>query len=254
MPVVETAAPEDPESSIVGAAEPGVEATEPPAINPLKVGYVKNENVWLWTEEGGSVPLTTMGDVGGVRLSDDGEWVAFWRGLNLWVVNSDGTDERNLTTQRDFAGIEIGDEMAPYVKSINPSQVAWRPGTHELYFNTAPQVDGPGLFLNDDLWVVDVVSGQLTPLLAPGEGGKFYFSPDGSQLAVVTPGRINLMDPDGSNRRDGLTHTPVITYSEFAYYALPVWAADSSSFMAAIPPVDILAGDHQPNSIWLKEI
>jgi hypothetical protein len=252
--IVETNEPVDPEISADATPKTSEEAIEVSPTYPLKVAYVKHDNVWLWTEDDGSISLTGMGDVGGVRLSSDGQWVVFWRGTNLWVINSDGTDERNLTTQRDFAGIEISDEMAPYVQSIVPNQVAWRPGTHELFFNTAPQLDGPGLFLNDDLWVVDVDSGQLSLVLPPGEGGNFYFSPDGRQLAVVTPGRIDLMDPDGGNRREGLSHTPVITYSEFAYYATPVWAADSSYFLAAIPPVDIMAGDHQPTSIWSKNV
>jgi hypothetical protein len=252
--IVETIEPVDSEISAESSPEASEEAIGAPPGYPLKVAYVMHDNVWLWTEDDGSISLTGMGDVGGVRLSDDGQLVVFWRGTNLWVINSDGTDERNLTTQRDFAGIEISDEIAPYVQNIVANQVAWRPGTHELFFNTAPQLDGPGLFLNDDLWVIDVDSGQLSLILSPGEGGNFYFSPDGRQLAVVTSGRIDLMDPDGGNRREGLSHTPVITYSEFAYYAIPTWAADSSSFMAAIPPVDIMAGDHQPTSIWSKSI
>ncbi len=252
--IVETIEPVDLEISADVTAEPGAETDDSVPIYPLKVAYVKNENAWIWTEDGGSSPITSQGGVGDVRLSDDGQWVVFWRGSNLWVVNSDGTDERNLTTQRDFAGLEIDDELAPYVTSINPYQVAWLPGSHQLYFNTSPQLEGPGLFLNDDLWVVDVASGQLSLVLPPGEGGNFYFSPDGLQLAVVTSGRIDLMDPDGGNRREGLSHTPVVTYSEFQYYATPIWALDSSSFLAAIPPADPMAGDHQPTSIWLKNI
>jgi len=252
--IVETIEPVEPEFSADVTAEPGAETDDSVPIYPLKVAYVKNENAWIWTEDGGSAPLTGQGGVEDVRLSDDGQWVVFWRGSNLWVVDSDGTDERNLTTQRDFAGIEISDEWAPYVNSINPYQIAWQPDTHQLYFNTSPQSDGPGLLLNDDLWVVDVASGQLSPVLPPGEGGNFYFSPDGLQLAVVTPGRIDLMDPDGGNRREGLSHTPVVTYSEFQYYATLSWAPDSSYFLAAIPPADPMAGDYQPTSIWSKNI
>ncbi len=140
--------------------------------------------------------------------------------------------------------------MAPYVKSIAPSQLEWRPNSHQLYFNTSPRIEGPGLFLNDDLWVVDLDDGLLTMILPPGEGGNFYFSPNGERVAVVTPGQIQLMDYDGNNRQDVLYHEPVITYSEFQYYATPVWSADSQSLVIAIPPEDFMAGDHQPTTVW----
>jgi len=93
--------------------------------------------------------------------------------------------------------------------------------------------------------MVDADSGELSMLLPPGEGGKFYFSPDGQRLAVVNMSQIDLMDANGDNRREALSHA-------HDYYAMPVWAPDSSSLRVAIPP------DHrneptvqtQPTSIW----
>ena len=44
---------------------------------------------------------------------------------------------------------------------------------------------------------------------------------------------------DGSNlRADLLIYPPVVTESEFRYYAEPVWAADSGSLRVAIPPAE----------------
>jgi hypothetical protein len=87
-------------------------------------------------------------------------------------------------------------------------------------------------------------------LLPPGQGGEFYYAPDGRQVAVVTAASISLLDADGGNRRDVFNYAPVSTYSEFQYYAQPVWAADSASLRVAIPPADPLAQPSQPSAIW----
>jgi hypothetical protein len=42
----------------------------------------------------------------------------------------------------------------------------------------------------------------------------------------------------------------VITYSEYRYYAEPVWAQDSSELRLALPPADPLAEARQPTAIW----
>ena len=63
----------------------------------------------------------------------------------------------------------------------------WMPGSHTLLFNTRLDFEeGLGLYLSDDLHALDVDSGTNQPLLPPGEGGDFYLSPDGSQVALVT--------------------------------------------------------------------
>jgi hypothetical protein len=108
-----------------------------------------------------------------------------------------------------------------------------------------------GLALNHDLHLLDADTLRLTTLLPPGEGGEFYYSPDGSQIALVTPNEISLIDADGGNRRDRvLIHAPVATHSEYEYYAQPVWAADGSALRVAIPPPDPLTGSVQLMTIW----
>ncbi len=216
----------------------------------VRVAYVKDANVWIWDAGSGSEQLTTNGGVENVWLSDDGQRIAFRRGQDLWVVDSDGGNERQLTRAADFVGLSQGQELDPFVTGIIPYQVAWLSGSRQLFFNTSPQIDGPGLLMSDDLWMVDTDSSELTIVLGPGDGGNFTFSPDGQRLAIVTPGRIDLMDVNGNNRREAFTHTPVITFSEFEYYAQPVWAADSGSLRVAIPPTDSSVPSAQPTSIW----
>ena len=249
-PTSEVTAPTATETPYITPQIKETEATPPQDALQLRLAYVKDQDIWIWHAGAEPVRLTQNGGVDNVWLSDDGQLIAFTRDQSIWVIDSDGGNERRLTTEEDFQGLDLDQEMEPYVTGINPSQVAWRPDSHQLYFNTSPQIDGPGLLLSDDLWMVDVDSEALFLLLSPGEGGKFYFSPDGRSLAIVTPGRIDLMETDGNNRREAFTHTPVITYSEFEYYAQPVWAADSGSLRVAIPPADFLAAAIQPTSIW----
>jgi dipeptidyl aminopeptidase/acylaminoacyl peptidase len=219
----------------------------PVPVQLLGVAFVKEGDVWLWTaERKEAVPLTHTGDVGdgNVKISDDGAIVAFTRRRGLWTVNADGTGERTLVSEADF------DAMEPTDPGVSLSRFAWVPGTHILAFNTHLRQefgDNP----TDDLHLVSADTLEHTALLPPGEGGHFYYSPDGSQIAIVTSGIISLVDADGENRRDSvLTYTPSRAYAEDRYYAQPVWAADGSALGVAIPPVDPYAQPTQHTSIW----
>jgi len=245
------------------ALQPTVSPTPAPTLtptresSPLRVAFVKDGNVWLWTErpalsaDGTSdaegqeaTALTSAGGVSDVKISDDGPIVAFIRGLELWAVNSDATGERTLISIEDIAAmVEPGD---PGVRLYH---FEWVPGTHVVAFNTHVHLE-VGLVLNDDLRLVDADTLEQTVLLPRGKGGQFYYSPDGRQIAVVRSGTITLIDADGGNPRDALTYTPPVTRSEYQYYARPVWAADSESLRVTIPPADPYAQPPQFTTVW----
>lgn len=71
-----------------------------PVIIPssLQVIFVRDGNLWSWTEASGSVQLSKMGDISTTHLSEDGRMLAFLRGLEVWTVQIDGTDARLLKT------------------------------------------------------------------------------------------------------------------------------------------------------------
>ena len=130
-----------------------------PTQQALRVAYVKNGNVWLWTQGGSTQPLTTAGYVVSLDLSGDGQMVAFQRETipfhpELWAVNSDGTGERVLVSAADFLALLPGSPN-PNAAGIGPFQYGWRPGTHILAYNTRLLFEGPGLGGNDDLRQVD---------------------------------------------------------------------------------------------------
>jgi hypothetical protein len=218
----------------------------PAPSDALRVAFAREGDVWLWVEGGEPVSLTQTGDVGenSVRISDDGKVVAFARGRELWAIDSDGAGERRLVSEVDL------DALEPTDPGVSIYRYDWVPGRHVIAFNTRLR-HRFGVDPSDDLHLVDADTLERTALLAPGEGGHFYHSPDGSQIALVRSGTIDLVDADGGNRREGvLTYTPSKAVSEDRYYAEAVWAADGSALGVAIPPPDPDAQPAQQATVW----
>lgn len=240
-----------PTTTLAPTSPPLAKPTSTPAgeSSTLRVIFIKEANVWMWTEEFGPVTLTPSGNVIGAKISDDGGVVAYIRQLDeehteLWAVNTDGSDARRLVSTDGLLTID------PSALAVVIHEFDWVPGRHTLAFNTREVIEGPGLMPYDDLWLVDVDSLQQTALLPPGEGGSFHFSSDGSQIAIVSPQNISLMAGEGGDQREVLAYPPVATYSEHRFYAHPVWAPDSRSLLVAIPPADPLAQPSEPTTIW----
>jgi hypothetical protein len=122
------------------------------------------------------------------------------------------------------------------------------PGSHTLLFNTRGVFEGPGLAKNDDLLAINAATGQFISLLPRGEGGDFTASPTGDQIALVRPNSLSFADSNGANlRSEVMTFNPVITYSEYFFYPLPVWADDS--VVIAVPQQDPFFAE-EPGSVW----
>jgi hypothetical protein len=224
-------------------APPG--ATQPPiAPDVLRIAFNDGNNLKLWTEGVGVTTLYTGDRVEKLVLSDDGHVVAFttsstdWQFTGLWAAQTDGSSVQQLVDAPTMNAFNTH----PTALGATPSQLAFIPGTHTLAFNTRLTFEGPGLILQDDLRLLDADTGVLSTLLDVGQAGMFYYSPDGSQIALTTPTNISLIDVDGSNRRDDvLTYPAVITYSEYQWYSLPRWWPDGSQLSVVIPSEDPMA-------------
>lgn len=217
----------------------------------LRVVYAKTDTIYLWQEGQAPKAITGSGNpIYSLDLSDDGQVIAFTRQVGevqaeLWAVNVDGSNERMLVSEGDFNALD------PDALAVVPYHFSWVPDTHLLAYNTHQVFEGPGLVLYDDLRQVDADTMNQSTLLSPGQGGEFYYSPDGSQIAITTPTKISLINADGSNLRASvLEYDPVLTYSEYQYYAKPEWLPDSSGLRVMIPPVDSLSEPRPPTSLW----
>lgn len=245
-----------------GEEEPAAESTEappePPAVSreplgfepgavggptPLRLAFVGNDALWVWTEGGTTKELYQGDRVLDVVFSHDGWVIAFTtqgedRSQNqLWAVNADGS---NLTTLLDVeqmnAFTTIDDRLG-----ARPYQLKFIPGTYTLAFNTQTVLVYGGFDPQDDLYMLDLLTGKLTTFYQPGEGGEFAFSPDGSQMVIVGfgdsgGGTVSLVNTDGTNlREDVFTYPDVSTYSEYIYYARPLWWPDGLGLSVVIP-------------------
>src|SRR3954454_18762699 len=104
----------------------------------------------------------------------DGFRLAYLSGASLWVVNGDGTNDR-----------QVADRVAP----IAP---AWRPGTrHILAF-----VEGAGT-----VRVIDTDSGRLLRSIGFGAVHDVAWSPEGTELAVATGSQLAVVH---------VPHTPAL--------------------------------------------
>lgn len=238
--------PPDHDTWTAGPAFTPVPISEYPVPSGLMVAFVKNDQLWLssvGSKETRALASTSRTN-GQVRISDDGTIIAFLKGNDLWAVDSDGSDERQLLGAADLAPME------PEGPGLGINRLEWVPGTHTLAFNTRLNL-AFGLALSDDLHLVDADTLEHRTLLPPGEGGEFYYSPDGRQVAIVTPGEISLIDANGSGRHSqALTYTPVNTGSEYQFYAQPVWAPDGSALRVLIPSVSALTQPFEQTTIW----
>jgi Tol biopolymer transport system component len=99
--------------------------------------------------------------------------------------------------------------------------------------------------------MLNVDTAELSLILPREQGGDFAISPDGEKLAIIHADSIAMAAIDGTNLvTDLVTFQSIITYSEYRYYPVPVWAPDSSRFGVFIPSSDPLAED--PNgTVWI---
>ncbi len=212
--------------------------------------------LYTWARSSGVMKIMEYGDLSDLKLSEDGTLIAFTRDgedqkNSLWIVGFDGSNPREVMTWNDLTSLKTNPESL----GTSPYNLQWIPGTHILTFTTRDVFEGPGLVLNNDLIRVDGDSGAWRIKLMPGQAGLATFSPGGRWMAISTSEKITIMNLDGNPvPGNGLVFSPVITYSEYLYYPVPVWSADGSRLAVVIPAADPLAEPRQPASVWTMDI
>ena len=228
------------------APVPPPEAPEVSGPGVLQITYINGGDVWFVEKGAAPIQLTTSGNVDRVVLSTDGQLAAFlWHDISLEVSELRMVDTAAGTEWVLFSQADL-DALYPLGEALHhlPYQFDFIPGTHTLLLNTRKIYMGPGLVQNNDLWSINVDTSTRTLLLDPGQGGDFYISPSGDMLALVSPTSLGFARADGTDRSpDHLTFPFVMTYSEYAYYPIPVWSTDESAVAVLIPAEDPFVDD-----------
>lgn len=243
-------------SPVPQAASTDVPETSPsqPMFAPagLRVVYLRDGNLWSWTETGGSSQLTGTGDMSTARLSHDGQLLAFMRGRDVWTVRMDGTDARLWVTlekegasllfapDTSFLAISTRDHIElvdltsgnstrvvtyPAVPDGYYPEVVWTPDASGFKTIIPPQAEsGPAemLFVFPNGTIASLAKFQMLPL---SESAPFI-SPDGGYViyaARMSAGKesLYLMDSSGATKPYGESMENVRAYG---------WLPDSTHF------------------------
>jgi hypothetical protein len=215
-------------------ATPVPTATPEPTLKPtvLRVAYFGGSQssscrIMLWTEGEGSRQLADCTGIEAIRISDDGQVIAYTSRNSIWAVNADGTNHRLL----------VGEDYTQNIPSTQwPESFDFAPASHTLYFMTDQY----------DLHRVDTDGGSPRLVVGAGKGGFFSFSPDGQWLTLFHPRELVLAHPDGSAARTVYEWGPEVGVSTLGPEI--VWAPDSAGFRT----IELTGQEGDPDSttVW----
>jgi hypothetical protein len=208
----------------------------------LEVVFVKDGNIQVWDQATQQThTLVNTGDVFAVTTSDDGLMIAFtrvsWVGdvmdgyeqFALWVMRRDGGIPRELVSAQNLRQWINPNER----ESSNFYQLSWVPQSHLLIFSGTKYIaQGEGLShaIPHGAYRVDTDQGSVSMLADAAENLRFLASPDGMQIALMSPSDLSFINVDSSNRRQD-----VLTFAEVGlaspYFPTGVWTQDSSAFV-----------------------
>ena len=235
------------QGTIVPASTP---SPEPPALtaaptlgSQVVVAFVKDRNIQVWDESTGQTQtILNTGDVIAVKMSDDGQVIAFlrrsavqvtdgeWREQSsLWAVDWNGGNARELVSAESLRQRLNAVER----DSTNIPQLAWVPGTHKLLFSGWTyfvMAEGESHAVPQGLYLVDADTLSAAELIPAGNNLRFVPSPDGRQVALMSTNGLSFINVDGSNLR-----SDVLPYAQVGrtapLFPKGVWTEDSTAFL-----------------------
>lgn len=236
----------------------------------LKVIYLHEGNLWLWTEAGDNVMLTGTGDISTARLSNDGQLLAFMHRGEVWTIRMDGTDARLHITQEIEGGalwfapngsllaVSTTDhiDVIDLTNATTRTVVIYPPLPTGYYPEVVWSLDSAGFKtvippnsengLAEFLFVL--VSGTKASLakfsMVPPSESLPFISPDGGYVIYVAKladekDALHLMDSSGATRPYGNSAGNIRAYG---------WQPDSNQFAYSLEnPLRTLLGDVKGN-------
>ena len=229
----------------------------------LTLAWASSGDLWVWRTGEAAPRRIASGGVIRPWVAPGGERIAYTRGANgqaqtLWVVDSGGLAEQQLIGPNNPRGYDPN--------TLRIGDVAWWDEA-VLYFNTLV-LQSPGLSARHDLYRANARTREAAQILRPGRGGRFVFSPDKQQIAVISSGRYNVgdgrisvVDPLGQRGVRILLYFKGVASGSHSPYSPQVsWSQDSSALYVAIPHPDLVFRDTEdakslpPTALWLLPV
>ncbi|CAN5173965.1 hypothetical protein BH23ACT9_BH23ACT9_35270 [soil metagenome] len=199
-------------------------------VTELELDFIFRTNLsprLVVIESDGSVRRLVQGQASNASWSPDGNRVAYFADLSLWVVDRDGGAAHGV----------LADAV--------PARFAWSPDGTELL---ATRVNGPPyeiVAVNPDSGAVRALVSATDPVDSPA------WSPDGSRLAYIVvggPGNgVWVVDRDGSGARrltTDLEASGPLSWSP-AGDRIAVAGAGGRPFGSGVHVIDVAAGGHR---------
>jgi hypothetical protein len=160
-----------------------------------------------------------------VQTSD----VDFHEQSAMWVVGLSGQNPREVVSAeslRELLGASEPD-------SSNIPEMTWIPGTHRLLFNGwtyLVQAEGESHAIPRGLVSVDADDGTQQVVVPAETSLRFVVSPDGQEVALLSPTSLGFVGVDGGNvRPEALTVAQAALFGPL--FPTGVWTEDSQAFV-----------------------
>ena len=235
-------------SRSAGGTPPPTESPQPTTsiTSTLPAGaglaYADGKSVWALDGRTGGRKLLDVAGATMPVVSSDRAWIAFWvvkdGSGELWVVAWDGTDGHMLLSESALPKDDLGSDYS--ARRFVYDDLRWIPGAHTLLFRTRATPQEATGQPKEELWSIDVPSGNLHKVADLGLNSGFTLSPDGKLLALLkrgTPdnpkGSLSIAGSDGSNPR--LMLQLPTNPNGYGYESQVSWLPDSRSLWLGAP-------------------
>ena len=222
--------------------EPTPALVQPESILPATAGFAYADEKGLWTVDGksGTRQLVTSEGLSQPIISSDRSRVAYWIQRDdhseLWTVRWDGTGATLLLKERD---LPVSDLPVGYTER-RFNDVRWLPGRNFLALTTVAVPGTTDQLPRLELWRLDVESGTLQRVTDMGRANRPFYSPNGTQIALLQygtesdpTGDLTLVNTDSADRRVVLRFpaSPTTSSSDSQI----AWLPDGSGLWAYVP-------------------
>jgi hypothetical protein len=216
-------------------------------VGPIETPEPNRYYVWHWTH-GESTLVAEVefpwNECLEMKLSPTGRYLACMAPATLYVVALDEQAEPRIVSVEELAGFATGESIPVSVDwwreddpPIGFNTFLWLPDSERILFST--RAEGFYQRPNEDLYLLEVATGELSRLFAVGQGGaRLTLGPDGQFVAVVSPTQVQLL------RTDTLEVVNQVAYEAIEYdpgmplYAALAWQGAEAAVVLAPPSID----------------